>query len=69
MTLLATEAATILLRTEPESLDSILPHLKKYGVFEDVSIEDDSGGNNEPAAASRRRYCARNGRTRSASSL
>src|ERR1700722_9134527 len=40
VTLLATEKATILLRTEPESLNSILPHLKKYGVFDDVSIED-----------------------------
>ena len=44
VTLLATEKATILLRTEPESLDSILPHLKKYGVFDDVSIEDVGGG-------------------------
>src|ERR1700736_4170356 len=31
VTLLAT-ATSILLRTEPESLDGILPHLRKYGV-------------------------------------
>jgi tRNA-modifying protein YgfZ len=57
VTLLATEAATILLRTEPESLDSMLPHLNKYGVFDEVSIEDVSGQTFEfhlagPAASS-----------------
>jgi folate-binding protein YgfZ len=39
-TLLAAEGATILLRTEPESLGLCLPHLNKYGVFDDVTIED-----------------------------
>lgn len=40
VTLLAADCSKILLRTEPESLESILPHLNKYGVFEDVEIED-----------------------------
>jgi tRNA-modifying protein YgfZ len=44
LTLLATERATILLRTEPESLDSLLPHLNKYGVFDEVRIENVSDG-------------------------
>ncbi|WP_435009862.1 YgfZ/GcvT domain-containing protein [Tundrisphaera lichenicola] len=39
ITILATDRA-ILLRTEPESLEGILPHLRKYGVFDDVSIDD-----------------------------
>jgi folate-binding protein YgfZ len=39
VTILATDRA-ILLRTEPESLEGILPHLRKYGVFDDVAIED-----------------------------
>src|SRR5947209_7371757 len=41
VTLLATDRA-ILLRTEPESLGGILPHLRKYGVFDDVAIDDAS---------------------------
>ncbi len=39
LTLLAT-GSTILLRTEPGSLEALLPHLRKYGVFEDVAIDD-----------------------------
>ena len=31
----------ILLRTDPGGTDLLLPHLKKYGVFDDVAIEDD----------------------------
>ncbi len=31
---------SILLRTEAESLELILPHLRKYGVFDDVAIDD-----------------------------
>jgi folate-binding protein YgfZ len=33
----------ILLRTEAEGLPPILPHLRKYGVLEDVELEDVSG--------------------------
>ena len=40
VTLLSCDGATILLRTDPDSLDSTLPHLNKYGVFDDVTIED-----------------------------
>jgi tRNA-modifying protein YgfZ len=39
VTILATDRA-ILLRTEPESLEGMLPHLRKYGVFDDVTIDD-----------------------------
>jgi folate-binding protein YgfZ len=39
ITILATDRA-ILLRTEPESLEGMLPHLRKYGVFDDVAIDD-----------------------------
>jgi folate-binding protein YgfZ len=39
VTILATDRA-ILLRTEPESLEGILPHLRKYGVFDDVALDD-----------------------------
>ena len=39
ITLLSGEGATILLRTDPGSLGSLLPHLNKYGVFDDVTIE------------------------------
>ncbi len=42
ITILATDGA-LLLRTEPESLEGMLPHLRKYGVFDDVAIEDVSG--------------------------
>lgn len=38
-TLLA-EEDRILLRTDPGGLDGVLPHLRKYGVFDDVSLED-----------------------------
>src|SRR4051812_21459557 len=34
ITLLSGERATILLRTDPGSLESLLPHLNKYGVFD-----------------------------------
>ncbi len=33
-------AGSILLRTDPGSLEATLPHLLKYGVFDDVAIED-----------------------------
>ncbi len=39
VTLLATDRA-ILLRTDPGTADSFVPHLQKYGVFDDVSIDD-----------------------------
>jgi folate-binding protein YgfZ len=39
VTILATGDA-LLLRTEPESIEGLLPHLRKYGVFDDVAIED-----------------------------
>jgi folate-binding protein YgfZ len=39
VTLLATDNS-ILVRTEPESVSLILPHLRKYGVFDDVTIDD-----------------------------
>ena len=39
MTLLATDRA-ILLRTDPGVADSFVPHLRKYGVFDDVAIVD-----------------------------
>jgi tRNA-modifying protein YgfZ len=42
VTLLSCEAATILLRTDPDSLELLRPHLNKYGVFDDVAIEDTS---------------------------
>ncbi len=42
VTLLSAENATILLRTDPDSLEALLPHLQKYGVFDDVAIEDAS---------------------------
>ncbi|MHC5540660.1 CAF17-like 4Fe-4S cluster assembly/insertion protein YgfZ [Singulisphaera rosea] len=38
-TLLALEDR-ILFRTDPGGLDGVLPHLRKYGVFDDVSLED-----------------------------
>ncbi len=38
-TLLALDDA-ILLRTDPGSLEALLPHLRKYGIFDDVAIED-----------------------------
>ena len=30
----------ILLRTDAAAIDALLPHLQKYGVFDDVTIED-----------------------------
>jgi tRNA-modifying protein YgfZ len=39
LTLLAT-GDSILLRTEAGSLEALRPHLDKYGVFDDVTIED-----------------------------
>src|SRR4051794_4171908 len=30
----------ILLRTDPGALSPLLPHLKKYGVFDDVELQD-----------------------------
>ncbi len=39
ISLLATDRA-ILLRTDPGAADSFVPHLQKYGVFDDVSIDD-----------------------------
>src|ERR1035438_9003635 len=30
----------ILVRTDPGAMGELLPHLEKYGVFEDVAIED-----------------------------
>jgi len=39
ITLLATDRA-ILLRTDPGVADSFVPHLRKYGVFDDVTIDD-----------------------------
>ncbi len=38
-TLLALDDA-ILLRTDPASREALLPHLRKYGIFDDVAIED-----------------------------
>jgi folate-binding protein YgfZ len=32
----------ILVRTDPGGADLLLPHLQKYGVFDDVSIDDES---------------------------
>ena len=40
VTLLALEDDSILLRTDPESLEVLLPHLRKYGVFDDVTIDE-----------------------------
>jgi len=40
VSLLSAENATILIRTDPGSLEALLPHLNKYGVFDDVTIED-----------------------------
>ena len=40
LTLLAIETGSILLRTDLESIEGLLPHLRKYGVFDDVVIED-----------------------------
>lgn len=37
----------ILLRTEADALPAILPHLGKYGILEDVSLEDESAGSFE----------------------
>ena len=34
--------ATILLRTDPDSIEALMPHLRKYGIFDDVTIEDDT---------------------------
>ncbi len=45
-TLLALDDA-ILLRTDAGSLGTLLPHLRKYGVFDDVAIEDVSAKNFE----------------------
>jgi folate-binding protein YgfZ len=42
VTLLSLESSTILLRTDSDSLEALLPHLTKYGVFDDVAIEDAS---------------------------
>ncbi len=39
LTLLAAEDR-ILLRTEPSGADLFLPHLRKYGVFDEVTIDD-----------------------------
>ncbi len=39
VTLLATDRA-ILLRTDPGVADSFVPHLQKYGVFDDVALDD-----------------------------
>ena len=52
----------ILVRTDPGGIDLLLPHLKKYGVFDDVTIEDDSATTFEyhlagPAAAEIVRRC------------
>jgi tRNA-modifying protein YgfZ len=41
-TILSAEDATILVGTDPDSMDALLPHLRKYGVFDDVAIEDAS---------------------------
>ena len=38
-TFLATDHS-IIARTDPASLEALLPHLRKYGVFDDVAIED-----------------------------
>ncbi len=37
--MLATDRA-ILLRSDPGTADSFLPHLAKYGVFDDIAIDD-----------------------------
>ena len=42
VTLLA-EESRILLRTDPNALAAFLPHLRKYGVFDEVEIDDISG--------------------------
>jgi folate-binding protein YgfZ len=42
VTLLACENA-ILLRSDPGALDVLGSHLRKYGVFDDVAIDDESG--------------------------
>jgi folate-binding protein YgfZ len=34
----------ILLRTDPGGLEHVLPHLRKYGVFDDVALDDLSDG-------------------------
>lgn len=39
VTLLACDSE-ILLRTDPGGLEHVLPHLQKYGIFDDVSIDD-----------------------------
>ncbi len=56
-TFLATDDS-ILARTESASLESLLPHLRKYGVFDDVAIDDRTAGTFEflvagPEAGSR----------------
>jgi folate-binding protein YgfZ len=43
VTLLATEVS-IIIRTETASLEGLAPHLAKYGVFDDVAIDDVSAG-------------------------
>ncbi len=58
---LATEDS-ILLGTDPGGTDALLPHLAKYGVFDDVAIEDRSGSTFEyhvagPAAEEVVRKC------------
>jgi folate-binding protein YgfZ len=40
VSLVSNEGSTILLRTDPGSLELLLPHLNKYGIFDDVSIKD-----------------------------
>lgn len=42
ISVLALEGSTLLVRTDPESLGGLLPHLTRYGIFEDVVIEDAS---------------------------
>jgi folate-binding protein YgfZ len=39
VTLLATEDR-ILLRTDPGGLEFVLPHLRKYGVFDDITLDE-----------------------------
>ena len=44
LTVLAVDDATILVRTDPGSVEALLKHLRKYGVFDDVAIDDVSAG-------------------------
>ncbi len=42
LTVLATQEGFLLVRTDPQGANLVLPHLNKYGIFDDVAIEDES---------------------------